>query len=303
MKKGKRISFLVIAVLMVAFLVISSTDLLINEDGEVVKKISVFAVTDGNLYLEDFKRGILESAGESRVDVNYVTVSEAETEEEIIGHLRREYDSEVEAIILFMENPEVVREYLREKEDEIPVITVDMVEKEGYRADISIDGQSCAEELSEEIRREHGSGVRTVFLTGKEKISEDIGGILQQAFQEKGMTAECVELSQENIRKCRESEEETVYVGCWMAETEQAAEYLEREALYGVGYSNQILGKMLNGEVAGVAAFSMYEAGIYATQQAVRRIEKKKTEPVQISCRMIVKENMKEQQEFLFPVY
>ena len=80
-------------------------------------------------------------------------------------------------------------------------------------------------------------------------------------------------------------------------------EYLEGEALYSIGYSNKILEGIMEGRIAGVEAFSMYAAGIHAVKQAVYEIDRKNAEDVQIPCRMITKENMKEEQEFLFPVY
>lgn len=303
MNRAKRISFLAIAAAVVILLLMSSTDLIIKEEEEEIKKISVFAVTDAGACLEDFKRGILEAASDSRVDANYVTAPGGESGEDMIARLRREYDSGVQAVILFMENPEPIRKYARENGEEVPMITVNAFGSDNYTADISFDAESCAEELAAEIQKKHGKGIKTVLLTGEEELSGEIGEILKQGFQRKAMEAECVELSPENIAKCLEAEEETVFVGCWITQTEQAMEYLEGEALYGIGYSNEILDGIIEGKVAGVEAFSMYAAGIYATRQAVSAINQEKTENIQIPCRIITKENMKEQQEFLFPVY
>lgn len=303
MSRVKKISFFLIFLLMMIFLLMSSTDLIIKEETEEIKKISVFAVTDEAAGLEDFKRGILEAAGDSRVDTNYVTASDRESAEELAARLRREYDSGVQAVILFMENPEMLRSYVRESGEEVPVITVNAFGSDNHTADISFDAESGGAELADELQERYGGKVRAVLLTGEAEISGEIAGILQRVFQKKAMKAECVELTQENLKKYQEAEEKTVFVGCWMTETEQAMEYLEGEELYGIGYSTKILDGIAEGKVTGVEAFSMYAAGIYATRQAVCAIGQGKAEDVQIPCRMITKENMKEQQEFLFPVY
>lgn len=303
MSRAKKVSFSVTAVLVVFLLLMSSTDLIIKEEMEEIKKISVFAVTDEDAGMEDFKRGILEAAGDSRVDANYVTAPGGELKEDLAARLRREYDSGVQAVILFMENPELLRRYVRESGEEVPIITVNAFGSDDHMADVSLDAESGGAELAEEIREKHGQETKTILLTGEEGLSGEIAEVLKKIFRKKKMKAECVELSQENIKRYQEAKEETVFVGCWMTETEQAMELLEGEELYGVGYSNKILDGILEGKVEGVAAFSMYAAGIHATRQAVYAIAHERTENIQIPCRMITKANMKEQQEFLFPVY
>lgn len=303
MSRVKKWSFLVIAVLAVLLLLMSSTDLIIKEETEEIKKISVFTMTGENSCMEDFKQGVLEAAGDSRVDANYMTAPAEESGKEMLARLNREYESGVQAIVLFTENTEQVRRYIKENGEKLPIITVNAFGSGDGLDDISFDTKTCAEELMEDIQRKHGKDSRVIFLTGDTELSAGIGEVMEQAFQERGMYAECRKLSRETVRDCKKTGKPTVFVGCWMTQTEQAMEELEGEILYGIGYSPDVLTGIKEGKVAGVEAFSMYAAGILAVRQAVSEIEQKKAETVCIPCRMITKENMKEQQEFLFPIY
>jgi len=303
MSRVRKWSFLVIAVLAVLLLLMSSTDLIIKEETEEIKKISVFTMIEESSCMEDFKQGILEAASDNRVDANYMTAPAGEPGQEMLARLKREYESGVQAIVLFTENTEQVHRYIKENGEKLPIITVNAFGGEDGSANISFDAKSCAEELAEEIQKKHGRDARVILLTGETELSTGIGNVLKQFFWEEGMDAECMELSQETVRACRRAEEPMVFVGCWMTQTEQAMEELEGEVLYGIGYSMDILTGMKEGKVAGVEAFSMYAAGILAVRQAVSEIEQEKVGPVPVPCRLITKENMKEQQEFLFPIY
>lgn len=301
MSRFKRISFWITAVLVVIFFLMSSTDLIIKEEVENVKKVSVFVSAEEDSYLDNFKKGIQEGASDSRVDVNYVMVSTSE--EDAMPRIERECGDDVQAIILFSENPQFVNWYMKDRKEKVPVITVNTFENaSGSAADVSFDVQEAAEVLAEEIQKRHGEGAETVLLTNEESISGQVSQILLEIFEEKGLEAECTELSANNIRSYKRKSKEIVFVGCWITETEKAMEYLDGEALYGVGYSYEILRGIRSGEVEGVAAFGMYSAGIHAMHQAVSAMEAE-PEDVKIPCRMITEENIDEQQEFLIPVY
>lgn len=297
MSRVKRISFWATAALVVIFFLMSSTDLIIKEDVEKVKKISVFVAAEESSYRDNFKRGIIEAASDSRVDVNYVTAPTGQQE------TRSRIDSDVQAIILLSEEPECEKHYMEEKADKIPIITVNTFGSiSDAVADVSFDLQEAAEELAEEVK-EHKSGTaEAVLLTGKNSISVKVSETLSRVFEEAGIKAGCMELSWSNVQKCRREMEDPVFIGCWITQTEQAMEYLDGEMLYGVGYSNKILKGIREGKVTGTAAFSMYSAGIHAMRQAVSAMEQE-TGDIRIPCRMITDENIEEEQEFLIPVH
>lgn len=296
MSRVKRISFWATAVFVVIFFLMSSTDLILKEEVEQVKKISVFVAAEENSYRDNFKRGIMEAASESRVDVNYVKAPAGQKE------TRSRIDSDVQAVILLSEEPEDERSYIEELAHEVPVITVNAFGSiSDAAADVSFDLQEAAEELAEEVRKHSGERTETVLLTGKDGISVRIGEVLCQVFGEAGIETVCMELSKSKIQSCSRKMEDPVFIGCWITQTEQAMEYLDGETLYGVGYSNEILKGIREGKVAGIAAFSMYSAGIHAMKQAVSAMEQE-TEDIRISCRMITDENIEEQKEFLIPV-
>jgi len=293
MSRIKRISFWVTAALVVIFFLMSSTDLILKEEVEQVKKISVFVAAEENSYRDNFKRGIMEAASESRVDVNYVKAPAGQKE------TRSRIDSDVQAVILLSEDE---RNDIGELAEEVPVITVNAFGSiTDVAADVSFDLQEAAEELAEEVQKGRGERTEAVLLTGKDGISVQIGEALRQVFGDAGIEAVCMELSRSNIQSSSREMESPVFIGCWITQTEQAMEYLDGETLYGVGYSNEILKGIREGKVAGIAAFSMYSAGIHAIRQAVSAMERE-MEDIRIPCRMITNENIEEQKEFLIPV-
>lgn len=298
MKRIKRNSIFITALLAVLCGVLSSTDLLIREEVETVKKITVFTAADTDASLEYYKKGLMEAASESRADVNTVNLSS--DEQELLFYLQREYDRSAQAVIVFTENRTALRQYLEETSGDVPVIMVQgFGDAQERQTDVSFDVEQAAQLLNEEIEKDHGSGTDITLLTGEKEISEEIAQILKPVLQDAGFETEIKKIT--DARK-KEPEENQVFVGCWSTETEQAAEFVEGGRLYGVGYSSEILNAIRQGKVAGVAAFRMYEVGVYAMRQAVAAAEKEKTQDIQVSCRMITAENLEEEQEFLIPV-
>lgn len=301
MGRIKRISFLVTAALMFFCLLLSSTDLIIKEDMAAVKKVSVYMVPVDSPYFTDMKKGILDTAIENRVDVDYVTTGR-ETDD--FAQLKSEYESGSQAVILISDNPDKVRRYISENSKDGPVITVNAFGSSAPGVpDISFDIKGAAAELADTVQKEHGTEVKTILLTGEYEISEEVSRNLKKEFDERGMETVCLNNIDKKPLQCSKEEGNVVFIACSVLETERAAEYLEQKPLYGIGYSNQILRGIQEGRITGVEAFSVYSVGIYAMQQAIAVIEKNKVEDIVLPCKMITKENMEEEEEFLIPIH
>lgn len=303
MNRVKRISFLVTAACMAFCLLLSATDLIIKEEVAGVKKISVYVASEETPYLVNLKRGILDTANESRVDVNYVTYPGGE-EAHTFSQLQEEYEGGSQAVILFAEYPKEVRKLARRNLQRGLMVTANAFGSSVKGVpDTSFDVTGAAEELSDVIQKEYGTEAKIILLTGTEGISEEIGTILKKEFEEKGMETASQEGTAEKPGQHGKERENMVYVGCWIKETEQAAESLNGEALYGIGYSDRVLNGIKEGKIAGVEAFSMYAMGICAMQQAIAVIENGKAANIQLPCKMITKENIEEEEEFLVPIH
>lgn len=299
--RWKRISCLATVLLMALCFVMSSTDLILREEVEEVKKISVIVSARENSYLNNFKAGILEAAGDSRADVNYVMLPEGKQER--AARIERELTGNAQAVILFAEDLENSEDYVSGKAEGLPVITVNTFGSvKGQTADVSFNLQEAAEELAAAVSEKEGGKRQIVLLTNGKGISGRISQTLARIFWEKGLAVEVAEAEEEAIEKKREQDPEAVFVGCWVTDTEQALKCLDGAPLYGVGSSNEILRSIMEGNTEGVAAFGMYSAGMYAIQQAVAAMEGT-AKDIRISCRLITKENVKEEQEFLIPIY
>lgn len=270
--RWKRISCLATVLLMALCFVMSSTDLILREEVEEVKKISVIVSARENSYLNNFKAGILEAAGDSRADVNYVMLPEGKQER--AARIERELTGNAQAVILFAEDLENSEDYVSGKAEGLPVITVNTFGSvKGQTADVSFNLQEAAEELAAAVSEKEGDKRQIVLLTNGKGISGRISQTLARIFWEKGLAVEVAEAEEEAIEKKREQDPEAVFVGCWVTDTEQALKCLDGAPLYGVGSSNEILRSIMEGNTEGVAAFGMYSAGMYAIQQAVAAME------------------------------
>ncbi len=303
MSRMKRIGFFSTASAMLFCLLLSSTDLLIKEDVAEVKKISVYVACKEGPYLNDFKRGIQEIANGSRVDVNYAAASGSESED-ALTQIENEFEGGTQAVIIFSDNPGSVRQRLKENKKIRPVITANAFDNgmEGM-PDVSFDVREASEKLADAVQNEYGKKRKVLLLTGEEEISGEISQAVKEAFREKEMEAFCVKATEENLRKYKKKQENPIWIGCWITETEWALKHMKKELLYSVGYSDEILKGMREGEVKGLAAFSMYAIGIHTIQQAAAAIEKEETRDVKVPCRIVTKENMNEEEEFLIPIH
>lgn len=300
MNRVRRISILMTAVLLVYCIISLSADLLMGEEREEVKKISVFVSAEKEEHMEYFRKGILAASGESLVDVKYVNVPGGE---DMLQYLERECSRDTQAVILMQETIQSDEGALWEQLEDYPVIAVNRFESTGRQVtEISFDVEQAAELLAEEITDHYAEHTPVVLLAEKGRISAKVAETMERAFQDRGLETETLILSESRQLQYRKYTDGKVFVGCWMTETEMAMNVLDGRWLYGVGYSEKILNGIRQGRMAGVAAFSMYAEGIHAMQQAIGASEKKVSDNICVPCRMITERNITEEQEFLIPV-
>lgn len=301
MGRIKRTAFLVTAACMLLCLVLSATDWLVHEDEEAVKKISVCVDLKEDC-MEQVKRGILEIANESRMDVNYISLS-MEGREDLLKRLKDEYEGGAQAVILILEDPKEGKRLLSQDPRPGPLVTANMPGCIKGMPDISFDLKGAAEEMAGQIEKEQGTEKEVVLMSQNKGISSEVCVYLQEALAGRGIRTRRIDGTKEQLRQSQSGEKGLVYVGCWIDETELAAEVLDGGALYGVGCSGMIADRMREGRVASAEAFGMYEMGILAAKQAISVIETGKGTDQTIVGRLITKENLQEEEDFLEPIH
>ena len=300
MRAVKRIAVAGIGILMVVFMILSSSNLIQGETKREIKKISVIGLDRNAAQVDDFKRGIEEAANIKRVDINYQEIGETEADVDV--YVERECENGAQALIVFSDKEEQILSYLKENNKKIPLIMVSPEsETDDPAAHVWFDTQEMAELLVEHIeeKRKQDGDVPVVFLTDKSKRSERILKLLRAAFQEKG-----IEIKKKKLTSV--ISEGGIYIGATPEITEKAVSYLKNEntSIYGIGYSKEVLRYVRENRIEGVVAYSSYTLGILAVKSAAASIENKSVETKQqISCRWINKENITAQYEFLFPIY
>ncbi|MCI5898730.1 MAG: substrate-binding domain-containing protein [Hominisplanchenecus sp.] len=308
MGRVKKISITLVAVLMVVFMVLASTNLVTGEEQEEIKKISVIVENQGESGTDDFKRGIEEAANAKRADIDYIEINGEEETEKILEYIRRERENGVQAMILLTDRQQTVLQYLESGKKEMPLIWVNLDSEDGkVTANITFDTEVMAQELAEKIQKEYGEQAEVVLLTNERDSVKKLSLVLEQEFAGYSFAVTRMKISRNAVRKCLdEGEKKKIFIGCSADVTEQASLFFrENEAvLLGIGYSDKVLQNIREGKIDGVMAYSMYSIGFYAMQSAVTAAEKKDFEPeIQVPCKWITKENMKSEYDFLFPIY
>ena len=294
---------------MVVFMALSSTDLIVEEEQEEIKKISVIVVEQEGCNTDNFKRGIEQAANAVRADVSYIEIQSEEEDEKILEYMKRESERGEQAMIFFSEREDLVLRYLQSEWEKIPLICVNSYsDYEGPALRVGLDVENMAKSFAERIEKIYGTDITAVLITNGKEDSENISRFLEDAFREKNIKTKKIEDSRKQVRKyAEEYSEDKIFVGCCTAATERTAVYLKEgeAALYGVGYSNEILQYIREGSIEGVMAYSMYSIGINAMECAGEILGKKQMEKkdVLVSSRWITKDNMKSEYEFLFPIY
>lgn len=291
-----------VAILMVPFFILSSTDLLVREEKQQIKKVSVISSGESGSAWEDFRRGIQEAANEDRVEANYIVLGEEGetwTQTELI---EREYQRGAQAIILAVKDRGVMEDYLAGKQEMPPLIIVNSFGNYDHQASrILFDTDEAAKRLVQEIVKQESSPQSVVCLTGESQISAEVYKSLKKAFAAEGIETESTTMNH-GVEKAR-----GVLVGCGPQETEELLAKTggsQRRAIYGVGHSDTILKEMEAGNVKGVMAYSMYSMGVHAVREAVSAIDEGEAEAtVLVPCKLITRENLKEEQTFLFPIH
>ena len=302
----RKIGHVIVVALTLLFFVLSSTDLIINDDKEEVKNVMVITEEITGVEYQNFKRGIQESANKHRVNVNMAEIRENQSEEEILTHLQHEFDENVQAIIIQAECKEVIQKFLAQQEMPRPVIEVNSFSNyAGQVSTVMVDLKEAARLLAEKIEKDCGKDTEAVLLLCESDREKGIGNYLKTTFEEAGLTlAEQTVSMGEALTITEAARTNRVYVSCCAAITEHAAKYLEDEVLYGIGYSDEVMKLLQNDEVDGIAAYSMYSLGIHAIHRAVEAIENGNPEESTLAeCRWITKENLEGEYEFLFPIY
>lgn len=298
MDRWKRGMLALVAVLMAIFFVLSSTDLLIREKQQEIKRISVIVPGEEASVWEDFRRGIQEAANEERVEVNYLALEEEEgtmTQTEVID---RECQRGAQAIILSLKDRESMEQHLEGKEDMVPLVTVNSYGSFSCLAgSVLYDTDGAAKLLAEKVVEEQGSDIQVIFTRGESQISQMALTSLKDAFADRDVT---IETSEGNNGK-------GILVGCSPRETEEllSEEWADKGwAIYGMGYSETLLKAVKDGSLQGVIAYSMYAMGVHALQEAVRAIEQGgSSDAVYVGYKWITKENLEEEQSYLFPIH
>lgn len=304
MRRAKKISIVCVGILMVVFMFLSYSNLFDGETKRDITKISVIGIKRKNSQVEDFKRGIEEAANAKRADVEYLEIEE--DYDTIKEYIDREIKNGSQALIVFSEKEEQILSYLKEENKKIPLILVNPGGAEERAVRVWFDVQDMAECLAEKILEKRQEDELVVYLTDEKEMSERMWDVFQETFQKQGVEIEKMKMTLPNLARYRDRKQPAMFICSSPEITEEAADYLKskNQILYGIGYSDEVIQGIREGNVEGVMAYSMYSLGIYAVKSAVYAIEGKEVEHLtKTKCEWITKNNMKEKYDFLFPIY
>ena len=269
---------------------LSSTDLIIKEKKREVYPISVIVEDTNDEYYANFKKGMDKAAEKYQADVNFITLYQADNEEEQMEMMQREIKDGARAVVLAPVNESGSIMRIDEISPNCPVILLGSTRvNDSVAASISVNGYETGRELAEQaVKEESLDNPVWIFTEGLSYTGNtDLYDGVRSVLDEMGFSYRLVERKNEDTY--RQAIEETVYPDARQAaiiamdakSLDEASDiiggstvYAEHvTGLYGIGCNTAILRKMDRGLIKGIMAVNDYDEGYLCIRTAVEAIQ------------------------------
>ena len=155
MSNREKVLWCTAAGLLVFLFLLSSTDLIIKEKKREVYPISVIVEDTNDEYYVNFKKGMDKAAEKYQADVNFITLYQADNEEEQMEMMQREIKDGARAVVLAPVNESGSIMRIDEISPNCPVILLGSTRvNDSVAASISVNGYETGRELAEQAVKE-----------------------------------------------------------------------------------------------------------------------------------------------------
>ncbi len=300
---------------------LSSTDLLIQEERQKVYQVSVVLRDTNEAFYENFKKGVEQAAAELNVDINLLTLYDLQDVGQQADIIRAERQEGADALVLEPHGMELSKELVQD----LPLVIVGDEEYEFAYSALEPDFAGAAELLAEQIRLRHPQLEEVyLFAHGRQNYGNaEAYAALEQIFAQTEVELRFIDDSEEKDAFRREIES-FVYPDS-AGNKERVALALDRPSfqkllqivegsdvyknsiggIYGLGSSSYIVSKLHRGRVGGLVYWDDYKIGYLSVKTAVEMIEYRGTyQKLRIEGKFIDKEDLQEEENLrlLYPI-
>lgn len=300
MSKNERHIFIGVLLVLAAALAVMLVQNILGSGQPEIRRVSVLLDGEGESYWQNFRLGVDKAAREHNVDVRYVYRYDGPAGTAQAEQLRREWEGELDGVILVPVNGEALAEALREAPSGLAVTVVGpaLSGVEGT-CTISASPEEMGRRLADAVA-DSGASSCAVILTGQEgetALRRYRG--LEEGLKARGvgwrtvMAAAVEALPEPNGQPVVALEPGTTEALC-----------ARGGPVYGFGASNSILRSLEEGTAAALVVQSDYDAGYLSLLSVLEALDGTQPEDQTLDCYTVTAENMFTDplDQILFPV-
>ncbi len=310
--KDKKFILIVYLFVMTLIFVISTTNLVIDENYKKVYDISIiFDDVDSNKY-KKLKMGIEDSTFDLFVDINFVYLENKKDVEEQKKAILNEVNSGVDGIIILPTDVDKIDKFIDESGINIPIIALDkQLNSSKVSGTVKTDYREVGEKIGKSIYNVESDKEVIAFSEVGELNTELFSGI-KQTLETHGKTVKVVFYTPGSfVSKVDEyNKENTVFIALNSDTTDKFInEYLNNRVdtqklnLYGLGYRNDFLHYLNNGKITSLALCDEYLVGYIGVQNLIYAIKGESFNAYEIIPNYIInKDDVYKYEKVLFPI-
>ncbi len=321
--KREKLLWIFYGIALLVLFLLSSTNLIIKEKEPEIYSFSVIVEDTTDEYYVNFRKGVERAAIELNADVSFITLYEADNQEQQTELMLREQQDGSRGLIVSPVEQETVVRLLSEKRIVIPLVFINSEASlvgEGVSTRIAFDYHTMGKQLAEQVLTEQGRGA-TVYLLGQKspdmvsrQFMDGICSVLDtglcrliacQGAQE-GEVADTVKKLSEGRR------EGVVIIALDPGILTEAAQFLSDHdedrasvALYGRGTTVRILNYLDKEIIEGLCITDDFSAGYLSVKKAVELSDSKFTAQAEfLKSDYIKKEDLRDEnyEKLLYPI-
>lgn len=300
MSKNERHIFMGVLLVLAAALVVMLVQNILGSGQPEIRRVSVLLDGEGESYWQNFRLGVDKAAREHNVDVRYVYRYDGPTGTAQAEQLRREWEGELDGVILVPVDGEALAEALREAPSGLAVTVAGPALPDAEETcTISASPEEMGRQLADAVA-DSGTSSCAVILTGQEgetALRRYRG--LEERLQERGVAWRTVMASA--VEMLPEPNGQPV-VALEPGTTEALCAW--GGPVYGFGASNSILRSLEEGTAAALVVQSDYDAGYLSLLSVLKALDGAQPEDQTLDCYTVTAENMFTDplDQILFPV-
>ena len=288
MSKNERHIFIGVLLVLAAALVVMLLQDRLSDQPQEIRRVAVLLDGTDESFWQNFRLGVDKAAQEHSVDVRYVTRYDGPAGEAQAQQLRREWEGELDGVVLVPVDGAALAEALKEAPAGLAVVVAgpDLPDMENV-CSISASPEEMGRQLADAVA-DSGAERCRVVLTGREgEAAQRCCQGLREELQARGVAWQEVTAASEEVLP--EPDGQPVV----------ALEPEMTEALcgwggpvYGVGISTSILRSLENGAVAALVVQSDYDAGYLSLLSVLEILEGSRPGDQILDCYTVTAENM-----------